>query len=167
MPTPITQQQLLAESQAEYQALEKLLSALTPAQMVQPGTLGDWSVKDVLAHLYEWQQMFFGWYEAGLRGETPATPGRGYKWNQLPALNQEIFLAYRDTPLDDVLAKFRASHQRTLQLIETLAGGDLFTPSRFAWTGKHSLATFISANTGSHYNWARTGLRKGLKKERA
>lgn len=163
MPKPTTKPHLLAESQAEYGALERLLTPLSPEQMLQPGAIGDWSVKDVLAHLYEWQQMFFGWYEAGLRGETPALPGRGYKWNQLPALNQEIYTAYHGAALKDVLAKFRASHERTLALVESLPEADLFTPGRFAWSGKHSLATFISANTASHYRWARTAIRKKLK----
>jgi hypothetical protein len=58
---------MLAESQAEYEALEQLLSPLTAGQMAAPGALAEWSVKDVLAHLFEWQQMMFGWYEAGLR----------------------------------------------------------------------------------------------------
>jgi len=164
MPRPTTEPQLLAESQAEYDALEKLLAPLTPDQMTQPGTMGEWSVKDVLAHLYEWQQMFFGWYQAGLRGETPALPGRGYKWNQLPALNQEIYETYCAAPLDEILAKFRASHQQTIDLLHSLPEEILFTQGAYPWLGDHTLATFITANTGSHYRWARTGLRKGLKR---
>ena len=55
MSRPQTKAQLLAESQQEYDALESFLAALTSEQMVQPGALGEWSPKDVLAHLYEWQ----------------------------------------------------------------------------------------------------------------
>lgn len=164
MPKPTTRQQLLAQSQAEFDALEKLLVSFDPAACEQPGVMGDWSVKDVLAHLHEWQQMFFGWYQAGLRGETPPLPGRGYKWNQLAALNHEIYLAYRDSPLDEVVGKWRTSHRQMLDLVQSLPEEDLFTPARFAWTGKHNLAGFISANTGDHYRWAREGLRKALKR---
>jgi hypothetical protein len=49
--------------------------------MVQADKLGQWSVKDTLAHLYEWKQMFFTWYESGLRGENPVLPAPGYKRN--------------------------------------------------------------------------------------
>lgn len=163
MPKPSTKTQMLAESQKEFDALEKLIAPLNGEQMVQPGSLGEWSVKDVLAHLFEWQQMFFEWYEAGLRGEDPRPPGRGYKWSQLPALNKEIFETYRDAELDDILAKFRSSHKRTMDLIQELAEENLFAPGRFAWLGKHNLATYISANTSSHYRWARSGLRKQVK----
>jgi len=99
MPRPQTKAQLLTESQQEYDALEKFLAALTPEQMIQPGALGEWSPKDVLVHLYEWQQMLFRWYEAGQRGETPPIPAEGFKWSQLPALNQQIYEQYKNWPL--------------------------------------------------------------------
>jgi hypothetical protein len=72
--------------------------------MEEPGIVGEWSVKDVLAHLYEWEQMVLRWLAAGKRGETPEVPAEGYKWNQLPALNEEIWLKYKDLPLDEILS---------------------------------------------------------------
>ena len=62
---------LLSEIQRERRALDDALSPLSARQMTRAGvTRGGWSVKDVLAHLVEWQQMNLGWYAAGLRGET-------------------------------------------------------------------------------------------------
>ena len=163
MPRPITKSELITESEKEYAALEKFLSPLTPQQMLQPGSLGDWSVKDVLAHLLEWQQLFFGWYAAGERRETPALPAEGYKWNQLPALNQAIYEKHHAVPLEDILARFRASHQQTMQFVETLTEEQLFTPGIYSWTNANRLAAYIAANTASHYRWARTEMRKALK----
>jgi len=163
MPRPLTKDQLIAETEAEYAALEKFLAALTPQQMVEPGALGEWSVKDVLAHLYEWQRMFFAWYEAGLRGETPPMPAEGYKWNQLPALNHAIYLRHRDLPLDEALRLFRGSHQKTLALVRDLSPEELTQPGLYPWQGKHALIGFITSNCGSHYRWARTAMRKSLR----
>jgi hypothetical protein len=67
MPRPHTKTQLITETQQEYDALESFLAALTPEQLVQPEALGEWSPKDVLAHLYEWQQMFLRWARTGMR----------------------------------------------------------------------------------------------------
>lgn len=164
MPRPITKSELISESEKEYAALEKFLAPLTPQQMLQPGALGEWSVKDVLAHLFEWQQLFFGWYAAGERGETPALPAAGYKWSQIPALNQAIYEKHRDIPLEDIFARFRASHQQTMQLVEVLTEEQLFTPKIYSWTNANRLAAYITANTSSHYRWARTEMRKALKK---
>jgi hypothetical protein len=160
MPRPVNKTELLDESKKEYEALEKFLSNLTPDQMTQTHALGEWSVKDVLAHLYEWQQMFFRWYEAGLRGEMPAIPAEGYKWNQLPALNQAIYERYQDYPLADILNNLQASHQKTIALIESLSEDALFAKGLYPWMNDNRLASYLTANTGSHYRWARTEMRK-------
>ena len=163
MSRPTNKTQLLDDSQGEYAALEGFLAALTPEQMTLPGVIGEWAVKDVLAHLYEWQQMFFRWYETGLRGEVPSVPAEGYKWSQLPALNQKIYEQYRRHPLPEVLEQFRASHQKTVKLIESLSESDLFTAGLYAWMNQNHLSAYLKANTGSHYRWARTEMRKGMK----
>jgi hypothetical protein len=166
MPRRTTKTQLLAEIAAERQALLKWISPLSPAQMSQPGILGLWSVKDVLAHLMEWEQMFLGWYATGLKGQTPAMPAEGYNWRQLPQLNQRIYEKYARVTLEEVLNQAERSYKQMLKLVQDLPEADLFTPGRFAWTGKHPLASFITPNTSSHYRWARDGIRKGLKAQK-
>jgi hypothetical protein len=165
MPRPHTKTQLLTETQQEAEALRQYISTLTSEQMTQSGALGEWSVKDAIAHLYEWQQMFFRWYEAGLRGETPAVPAEGYNWRQLPALNQAIYERYHEHPLDEIVAAFWDSHAKTLALIESLSEEALTTPGLYPWMNQNALIGYISANTGSHYRWARTEMRKGLNKK--
>jgi hypothetical protein len=120
-------------------------------------------VKDVLAHLSEWEQMVLGWYKAGRRGQVPHTPAEGFSWGQLPALNQQIYEKHRDRPLDDVLKQFRASYRQMLKAVQGLSEEDLFTPGRYAWAKKNTLGAYITSCTSSHYRWARTEMRKGLK----
>ena len=162
MPRPTKKEQLLSEARKEFAALGQLIAPLTPEQMTQPGSLGPWSVKDTLAHLAEWLRMNLGWHQAGLRNEKPAMPAPGFKWNQLPALNKQIYLQYQDTPLDVVLADLQQLHQECMRFIESLSQEQLFTSGSFAWTGSHNMAIFLNANTASHYRWARTNLRKNL-----
>ncbi|MBN1978425.1 MAG: ClbS/DfsB family four-helix bundle protein [Anaerolineae bacterium] len=163
MPRPTSKIDLLVAIDKERGALEALLETLTPAQMVEPDVVGAWSVKDVLAHLIEWEQMCLGWYRAGLRGETPDLPAPGYKWNQTPELNQAIYEKHRDRALDDVLAQFGASHQEILGAIRELPNEELFTTGRYAWTGKNTMGTYFVSATSSHYLWARKEIRKGLR----
>jgi hypothetical protein len=161
MPRPTTKTAILSESRKEYAALEQLLATFSPEEIAQPGLVGQWSAQDVLAHLTEWTQMVLGWYVAGLRGETPALPAPGYKWNQLPVLNQHIYEKYRDQALADVLQGFHMSHGPIMALVESLSEEDLFTPGLYAWTKTNALASYIVSCTSSHYRWARTELRKG------
>lgn len=161
MPRPMTKAQFLQEIHQEQTALEEYLATLTPEEMIQPGAIGKWSVKDVLAHLVEWEQMLLGWHKAGLRGKTPSLPAEGFKWSQLPALNQHIYEQRRDQPPKDVLKQFRSSYRQILKVLHGLSEKDLFTPGRYAWTKKNSLATYFIPGTSSHYRWARTEMRKG------
>ena len=163
MPRPTTKLALINETKTERLALEKLLAALTPDQMIQPGALGEWSVKDVLAHLVEWEQMFLGWYAAGLRGEKPAVPAEGYNWGQLPALNKMIYKKHHERSLEDVLQQFQASYLQTLELVESLPESDLFVRGLYPWMNQNNLAACIHANGGAHYKWAREGIRKGMR----
>ena len=163
MPRPTSKDDLLAAIDKERGALEALLETLTPEQMVDPGVVGEWAVKDVLAHLIEWEQMCLGWHRAGIRGDIPGMPAPGYKWNQTPDLNQMIYEKHKERPLDDVLAQFASSHQEILGVIEGLSNEELFTAGRYAWSRKNTIGTYFVSATSSHYMWARQEIRKGFK----
>jgi hypothetical protein len=163
MPRPHTKPQILAESQKEHEALEKFLSALSPDQMTEPGMLGDWSGKDVLAHLYEWEQMVLGWLAASERGEVPAVPAEGYKWSQLPALNEKIREKHSSRSLEETLTLFRDSYNQIMKTIENLSEEVLFTPGLYPWMNKNTLAAYFVSCTSSHYRWARTEMKKRLR----
>ncbi len=154
MTRPLNKTQLLTSIQKEYSALEKVLTALTPEQMAISPASGAWAVKDIIAHLYEWQQMLFTWYQAGLRGEMPAVPAPGFKWSQLPALNQQIYEKYRELAPDSALKMFRESHHKTVQFIETLTDTDLTTPGLYRWMNQNSLISYLNSTTAAHYVWA-------------
>jgi nicotinamidase-related amidase len=164
MPKPTNKHELLDQAQKEYGALMKQVATFTPEEMVRRGVIGEWSIKDILAHLLEWHRMFMGWYEAGLRGQKPATPAQGYKWSELPALNQDIYERYKDAKLDNVRSQLEASHKHMLDLAGSLAEEELFTPGRHKWTGISTLASYVNSCTGAHYRWARTGIRRGTNK---
>jgi hypothetical protein len=139
--------------------LEKKFSQLTPEQMIWPGSMDDWSVKDILAHLVDWEQRLISWYKAGLRGEVPETPVPGMSWRDLPKLNHIGYLKHKDESLEDVLAQYENSYQQCLTLIEGMTEREIFEPDVYPWTGNSSLLSWIAANTSSHYNWARRNIR--------
>ena len=112
MPRPKSKSELLDAIATTRDKLIKLLGGLTAEQLVTPHIVGRWSVKDVLAHLSEWEQMCLGWYQAGLRDEIPMVPAVGFKWNQTPQLNQHIYETYRDWPLTKAQARFADSFQQ-------------------------------------------------------
>jgi len=166
MPKPTTKEELLKEIHAERARLEKFLAQLDEEAMTRPGAVAEWSVKDVLAHLAEWEQLLLIWYQAGMRGEIPALPAEGYNWGQMDDLNQAIYEKYQGWSVAEVQAYFHQSYQQTLEAVENMAEGDLFTKGRFAWTRKNALVDYVIPCTSEHYQWARVEMRKGLKSGR-
>lgn len=162
MAKPTTKEELLKEIHAERAALEKFLADLDEEVMIRPGAVAEWSVKDVLAHLAEWEQLLLIWYQAGLRGESPPLPAEGYNWGQMDDLNQAIYEKYRDRSLAEVQAFFRDSYRGMLAAVEGMEEIDLFTKGRFAWTKVNALVDYVIPCTSEHYQWARLEMRKGL-----
>jgi len=163
MSKPTTKTQIIEAAETERAALEQLLASLTPEQMTQPNAMGNWSAKDVLAHLIEWEQMVIKWYEIGAKGKVPAVPSEEYNWGQLPQLNHAIYLKHRDRSLADVQKDFKASYKKTMKLIQDIPEKVMFTRGHYAWTKNNTLAAYFISGTSSHYRWARTEIRKGLK----
>lgn len=116
----------------------------------------DWTIKDLCAHLTEWEQMFLGWYRAGREGRKPAVPAEGYKWNETPLLNKAIWQKHRHKSWRVVRRQFDSSYEEILSLAEQLDERELLTPGLYPWTKKLPLMTYLAANTSSHY---RTGTR--------
>ena len=160
-------EEVLKRIRVERRRLEKNLSEIKPAQMVQPGAMGDWSVKDILAHLIDWEQRFLGWYRAGLRGEIPETPSPELSWSRedMDVLNQRIYEKYRDRPLERVLQDFESSYQEIYQVVKSIPESDMFELGRFSWTGRGNLVGYILANTANHYRWAKTAIRKWVQSD--
>ena len=163
----LRKKELLLEIQCERNALDETLALVPIRRMTKAGvTRGGWSVKDVLAHLVEWQQMNLDWYAAGLRGEKPAMPEPGFTLRELPRLNQMIYLKHHRRSLQAVMRDYRSYHDRIVELIQTLPDSDLVTLNRFSWTGPSwTLSDYLRASTAAHYLWARTRIRRWWRSE--
>jgi hypothetical protein len=163
----LRQSELLAEIQLERTMLEETLSPIPTRLMTRAGvTRGGWSIKDVLAHLVEWQRMNLDWYAAGLRGEKPAMPAPGFTLREIPRLNKMIYQKHHRRSLEAVLEDYRSYHERIVTLITRLSDTDLITLGRFSWTGPSwTLSDYLRAGTAAHYLWARTRIRRWWKKQ--
>jgi len=159
--------ELLKAIGQERSALDKTLAQLTARQMTRAGvTKGGWSVKDILAHLLEWQQMNLDWYAAGLRGETVYIPAKGYTLRDLPRLNQMIYRKHHRRSLKSVIEDFEEHHNKTIALIDSLSDADLTSLGRYSWTGPSwTLSDYLRASTAAHYLWARQLIQRWIRRE--
>ena len=168
MPKPISKAQAIDKLETERRRLEQNLAPLNENDMLRPGVVGEWSVKDVLAHLASWEQFFLDWYAADQRGEMPHPPAPGLTWKpkDLDILNRRIFVKHRDRPLSKTLADFRNIHKRFMATVQAIPEKDIITKGRFAWIGKPALYSWLTAYA-SHDRWAKEKVRERFKSDRA
>lgn len=163
MPRVTSQQQLIDDVLTARQKLDETLATVPQDKMEEAGVCEAWSVKDILAHLLEWQQMVLRWYRAGIAGQVPKTPADDLTWRQTPELNQRIYEKHRDRPLEDIQAEFEASHHEILGVIKAVPEADLLEKGRYKWTKSSTLGSYFVSATSSHYKWARDLIRKWVK----
>ncbi|RPI26864.1 MAG: DfsB family protein [Acidobacteria bacterium] len=158
-----SKQQLEQDIRTEHDLLCAVLDQIPEARHDEQGVWGDgWTVKDLVAHLAEWQLMFLGWYDAGVKGAIPELPAPGYKWNETPRLNRGIWLKHRTRSLSSVRSDFDSGYRRILEIVQGLSGEQLLLPGYFDWTGSHGLTTYLGANTASHYRFAMKVIKRWL-----
>jgi hypothetical protein len=138
----------------ERNLLEQKINGLSDSEIVFPGSMGEWSVKDILQHLVDWEQRWMGWYAAGKRGETVITPEPGYNWRQMGILNEKYRLMHKDRPLHNVATDFHASYVQIMQVVTVIPEDEMLALHIYSWTGRLPLIAWIAGNTCEHYHWA-------------
>jgi hypothetical protein len=153
MDTPATKTELIDQIRRERAAWEALLADVGEARMSRPGVAGDWTLKDVAAHLTAWRQRAVVRLQAAQRGERPAPA----PWiaevdsSDDDPINDWIYRAHRDRPLAEVLRDSRESLEQLEAAVQALSEQDLTDPQRFPWMEGVALGETISGNSMDHF----------------
>jgi len=126
--------------------LERLLAQLSVEQMNQPGAVGVWSVKDVLAHLAYWQRYGAALLTAAARGETPNLEGD----DETERNNASVVGQYYQRSLAATIADWQAAREDLLDQLEQVSDADLNDPDRFAWNNGRTLLDRVAGNSYDH-----------------
>jgi hypothetical protein len=92
---------------------ESTLARFSAAQIAEAKVQGEWTVKDILAHLTAWER----WLVRRLSGTMKADPV-SYSEADVNRINAEFYEASRARPLADVQADFQKVHQNVLKAVE-------------------------------------------------
>lgn len=160
MPRPTGKAELLDAMDREYERLVGEVDAMVPSDRETSGACEHWSVKDILAHLDAWHEMFLVWESAGAAGETIEMPAPGFTWKDTPHLNEQIYLQTKGDGYTEVTARLASSHARVRSIVSGYTDRDLSTKRLFKWTGSTSVLSYAISATSSHYDWASKLIRK-------
>ena len=116
--------------------IDRVVAQAGPEQIDVPNSIGDRSLKDVIAHLTSWRLLTAARLEAALGdGEDPPRPWPaelGDEDDDVDAINRWFYEQNRDKPVEQVLRESADTFDRVERAISALPDDALFNPQRFA-----------------------------------
>jgi hypothetical protein len=101
---------------------------LSETQLTEPGVMGTWSVKDVLAHVTTWEEEALKHLPLVAEG---GRPPRYITYGGIDAFNARMAHLKRALSLANVLAQLDETHGRLIDLIGSTSEDQLAGGSRF------------------------------------
>lgn len=141
--------ELIANIQAERERLNAVLAQVPAERMTEPSVAGDWSVKDILAHLAVWSSRAVTLlFQAGRGSKLELPQSNSPDWQDVNAQDYE---AQKDRPLDRVLADFHGTHSQLIKRLQAWPDEKgLFDTQHFPALNGHPLANFVWGDSGEH-----------------
>jgi uncharacterized protein (TIGR03083 family) len=150
-PSKATLLQRLRDERAD---LDALVASVPRERMTEPGATGDWSLKDVLAHIAEGERWTAGEIRKAGRGESPSREELEEMRQQglfdNDTRNQIIWKQHRDDTLDDVLAEASAAYRDLVSALEEASEETLNAPAW--WTRGQPLLDVLPPQCYAHYH---------------
>ena len=152
-----TKAALLAAMQAGHTEWENLINGVDRTRMTEPGIEGEWSVKDVIAHVSTYEDWMAQLLEAG----GPNIPHVTDTMSQ-DETNAWVFEHNRDLSVDEALAQSQRCFDRLLKAVQALSPQDLLSTTKFEWTRGKPVYKLIPYESYEHYRHHAQSIRAWL-----
>src|SRR5215831_11724124 len=110
-------QQLLKRLEKAWSAIKESYEGLADSQMTEPGVMGNWSVKDILAHVTTWEEEALKYLPLILTG---GKPPRYTKYGGIDAFNAKMAEQNRAMELSEVLRQLDETHHRLIDYLQSV-----------------------------------------------
>lgn len=134
-------QQVLEKLERTWNDFQQSFAGLPDDLLSQPGVNGDWTVKDLIAHVAWWEAESLKHLPGVAQGKRP--PRYADKYGGLDAFNHLMWEQWRGRSLAEVLQYAQATHQRLVEYIQAAPEELLLTETRFRYR--------LRVDTYSHY----------------
>src|SRR5690349_13380717 len=111
-------QQLLNQLDKAWVALQESYAGLSEAQLMKPGVVDNWSVKDVLAHVNTWEEEALKYLPIILKGGRP--PRYSVKYGGINSFNALMTQQKRSLSFADLLRHLDETHRKLIEYIQTV-----------------------------------------------
>jgi hypothetical protein len=108
---------LLKRLEVEWAALNESYAGVPESALLEPGVAGDWSVKDVIAHVTTWEEEALKHLPVILAGSRP--PRYATAYGGLDAFNAQTAERKQGLSLAEVLRQRDDTHRRLIAFIQS------------------------------------------------
>jgi hypothetical protein len=148
-------QQIIDELTEIFNRWQELLTDLSEEEIMQPLLPSTWTVKDIVAHLWGWQQASVARAEAALHHTLPNFPSwweiNGPDPNEdVDRTNAWLYEASKEKPWLDVYTGWKTQFEHFLELTSQIPEKDLLEPGRYAWMGNNPLSASAIGSWDHH-----------------
>ena len=141
--TAPTKGEILEVIDEERQSWEALLAEVGESRMLEPGPMGEWSFKDLTAHLNGWKVWSLQRLEAAALGQPEPEPHWPANLDDDDLINDWIQEQNAEKLLGEVIDESRESFARLAEVVQRLSDEDLSDPQRFPWLEGNALGPSI------------------------
>ena len=157
---------IVAALREEFDQWEELLANLSEEQLTTPHLNSKLSTKDVVAHVWAWQQISIVRMEAAVHDREPEFPESPPEFdldteNNVDGINAWFYKTNRDHPWSTIHQNWREGFLHFLELGEVMAERDLLDSGRYSWLKGYPLA-FVLVASYDHHQEHLDGLRAWL-----
>ncbi len=128
------QRELAARIRADRELWRTLVEEVGRDRMDEPGPMGEWTFKDLAAHLAAWRNARLPVIEAIGRADPPPPAPWPAEMEDTDEINAWFHERDRTRPLDDVLDDYDRSFERLAAAIEALPESRAHDPNALPWT---------------------------------
>ncbi len=125
----MNRQQLLNRLDTAWVAFQESYAGLSSARLMEPGVAGDWSVKDIIAHVTWWEEEALRHLPLIIAGGRP--PRYSVVYGGIDAFNAMMTERKRDVSLSHVLMQQDDTHRRLIEFIQSVPEHQFTRETRF------------------------------------
>jgi hypothetical protein len=141
--------------------LVEMLEDLPDEMMLTRGVSGDWSIKDILAHLSYWEgQLVTLLFQASRGMDKPSTVHFGKE--TVDEINQRWYESSQERSLELIWQDWRSVRKQTIRRVGEFGEQDLNDPKRYAWLKDEPLWQWIASQTIEHEDEHSDAIREWL-----
>ena len=121
-------QQLLKRLEKAWTAIKESYAGLSDSQLMEPDVIGNWSVKDILAHVTTWEEEALKYLPLIIIG---GRPPRYIQYGGIDAFNAQMTEQKRGLGLSDVMKQLDETHRRLIDYIRSVPEEHFTRETRF------------------------------------